>query len=174
MTTEEKKERKEKIGAIILIIIVMLLLITVCAVAIIDSMREDKNNTTTDYYEQNMAMNENYMQYLPEDSLHPLLRDTYDQSYKGPKYYEYYYNVNMNSRIEVMRELGYTENDYPYYIRTDGCKMLGEYIMVAADSNTHHFGDIIDTSLGKGIVVDWMGSAYQDGVREIDLATAWY
>ena len=69
---------------------------------------------------------------------------SYDYSYGGGltpdagiNYYngvlETYYNLDMSWNIGVMRGMGFDEVNYPYWIRSDGCKMLGDYIMVAAD-----------------------------------------
>ena len=49
---------------------------------------------------------------------------------KGPTNEETYYNLDMSKVIDTMRRKGYSEEDYPYYIREDGVKMLGNYVMV--------------------------------------------
>ncbi|MCR5146945.1 MAG: hypothetical protein K6B70_06360 [Clostridia bacterium] len=75
---------------------------------------------------------------------------------QGPSGKETFYNMDMSYVIEIMHandKLGRYEN-YQYWIREDGCKMFGDYIMVAADLRYRPKGTIVDTSLGKGIVVD--------------------
>lgn len=41
-----------------------------------------------------------------------------------------------------MRGMG---NNDEYWVRMDGAKMLGDYIMVAADLNKHPRGSIVET-----------------------------
>lgn len=72
--------------------------------------------------------------------------------YDGTK--ETYYNLPMNGVIEIMRKLGYSENDYPYWIREDGVKMFGDYVMVAAPLDIYPRCTIVETSLGTGMVCD--------------------
>lgn len=83
---------------------------------------------------------------------------------------ETYYNLPMEGIVRRMRAKGYSEEQYPYWIREDGAKMLGPLVMVAADLNVHHRGKVIHTSLGPSIVCD-TGSAIKG--RRIDIATAW-
>lgn len=88
--------------------------------------------------------------------------------FKGHR--ETYYNLPMNNVIRRMRDFGYSLKDY--WIREDGAKMLGDYIMVAANFNKYPRGTKVLTSLGEGIVVDTGGFAqvYPNG---FDLATNW-
>ena len=67
---------------------------------------------------------------------------------------ETWYNLPMDNVVQIMRDRGYTEADYPYYIREDGCKMLGDFIIVAADLDKYPRGTIVYTTLGQGIVCD--------------------
>lgn len=90
--------------------------------------------------------------------------------YNDYGYKETYYNLPMERVVSIMREKGYSEKDYPYWIREDGVKMFGGFVMVAADLNQHPKGDIVNTSLGLGIVVD-TGSAIKE--NKIDIATSW-
>lgn len=87
----------------------------------------------------------------------------------GPTNEETWYNLDMSRVISNMREKGYTEEDYPYYIREDGAKMLGDFVMVAADLSIHPRGTIVETSLGQGIVCD-TGDFTED---IYDVATDW-
>ena len=90
----------------------------------------------------------------------------------GPSGKETYYNLPMGGCIQIMRDLGYSAEEYPFWIRDDGAKMLGEYVMCAADFNTRPRGTILETSLGKAIVVDTGYFAYSNPTQ-IDLATSW-
>ena len=85
---------------------------------------------------------------------------------------ETWYNLNMEYVVEVAREriAGYA--DAEYWIREDGCKMLGDYIMVAADQTVHPYGSLVETSLGMGIVVD-TGSFIFTNSEQIDIAVDW-
>ena len=90
-------------------------------------------------------------------------------SVMGPSGKETYYNLNMSGVVRIMRSLGYTGE---YWIREDGCKMLGDYIMVAANYKIRPRGTIVETSRGKGIVCDTGGFAKRNPYQ-IDLAVNW-
>ena len=90
----------------------------------------------------------------------------------GPSGRETYYNMDMSFCISRMRSRGYSEKEYPYYIRDDGCKMLGPYIMVAANFKIRPLGTIVETSLGWGIVVD-TGGFTRSYPRGLDIAVNW-
>ena len=90
----------------------------------------------------------------------------------GPSGRETYYNLRMDNCVNYMRELGYDELTYPYWIRDDVAKMLGLYVMCAANWKTRPRGTIIPTSLGEAIVVD-TGEFVADYPNGVDLATDW-
>lgn len=97
----------------------------------------------------------------------------------GPSGKETYYNLDMSGVIEFMRNgtgteynRKYPESEYPYSVRSDGVKMLGKYVMVAANLSVHPRGSIVNTSLGKGIVVD-TGSFAATNPNQLDIATNW-
>ena len=87
----------------------------------------------------------------------------------GPSGKETFYNLNMNGVVNIMRGIGNTD---PYWIRSDGVKMLGNYVMVAADLRLRPRGSIVDTSLGKAIVCD-TGSFVRRNRQQLDIAVAW-
>lgn len=65
---------------------------------------------------------------------------------------ETWYNLRMSKVVSnAESKLGYS---LPYWIREDGCKMYGNYIIVAADYNYHPYGSLVMTSRGIGIVLD--------------------
>ena len=68
-----------------------------------------------------------------------------------------------------MEALGY---DYKYWIREDGVKMYGNYVMCAADLSIRPKGTILQTSLGTGIVCD-TGSFVNQNRYQLDIATNW-
>lgn len=92
--------------------------------------------------------------------------------YMGESGRETYYNLNMSNCVAYMRELGYDELNYPYWVRDDGAKMLGLYVMCAANWKIRPKGTIIPTSLGDAIVVD-TGEFVADFPYGVDLAVDW-
>lgn len=92
--------------------------------------------------------------------------------FMGPSGKETYYNLPMGNVINSMRDLGYDVETYPYWIRPDGAKMLGEYVICAADYGTRPKGTILETSLGYAIVCD-TGSFAKSNKTQIDLAVDW-
>lgn len=74
---------------------------------------------------------------------------------------ETYYNLNMSGVVANAKNMG-IEGDY--WVRGDGVKMYGNYVIVAAQMDK---GTIIDTSLGAGIVLDWCPAG------TIDIAVSW-
>lgn len=91
---------------------------------------------------------------------------------EGPSGKETYYNLDMGGVVSIMRDAGFSESDYPYWVRSDGCKMLGPYIMVAADLSIRPRGSTIATSLGTGLVCD-TGSFIYDNPTQLDIAVTW-
>ncbi len=91
----------------------------------------------------------------------------------GVNYYfdqkETYYNLNMSGVVELAHSLGI---EGEYWVREDGCKMLGDYIMIAANLDVHERGSLVPTSLGMGIVVDTGGFAYSNPTQ-VDIAVSW-
>lgn len=79
---------------------------------------------------------------------------------------ETYYNLPMSGVLDIMYGLGYSGD---YWVRSDGCKMFGDYIMCAADFGWLPRGSVVLTSLGWAMVCD-TGSG---GSNWIDIATIW-
>lgn len=79
--------------------------------------------------------------------------------YNGNK--ETYYNLNMSGVIANAQAMGINGN---YWVRDDGVKMYGDYVIVAAQADK---GTVIDTSLGQGLVLDYCPAG------TIDIATSW-
>ena len=90
----------------------------------------------------------------------------------GPSGKETYYNLPMDGVVRIMRGMGFTEEEYPYWEREDGCKMLGEFIMVAANLDVHPRGSLVPCSLGVAIVCDTGGFAYNNP-QQLDIAVNW-
>lgn len=87
----------------------------------------------------------------------------------GPSGKETYYNLDMSGVVSIMRGMGNNDN---YWVRGDGAKMLGDYVMVAANLNVHPRGSLVETSLGTGIVCDTGGFA-SGNATQLDIATSW-
>ena len=88
---------------------------------------------------------------------------------EGPSGTETFYNLDMSNCIENIRALGYKGD---VWVRDDGCKMFGKYIMVAANLKIRPYGTIVQTSLGEGIVVD-TGEFALTNPYQLDLAVTW-
>lgn len=87
----------------------------------------------------------------------------------GPSGKETYYNLDMSGVVSIMRGMGNTD---AYWVRSDGVKMLGDYVMVAANLSVHPRGSLVETSLGTGIVCDTGGFAAVNA-NQLDIATSW-
>ena len=88
---------------------------------------------------------------------------------QGPSGEETYYNLNMNRVVSNMHNMGFKGE---YWVRDDGVKMFGDYVMVAADLDVHPRGSLVETSLGTGIVCDTGGFA-KTNHHQLDIATSW-
>lgn len=87
----------------------------------------------------------------------------------GPTGKETYYNLPMGGVINIMRNMGYTDE---YWVREDGVKMFGDYVMVAANLSVFPRGSIVPTSLGLGRVCDSGGFA-ESNPTQLDIAVTW-
>lgn len=89
--------------------------------------------------------------------------------YYGPTGKETYYNLNMNGVVSNAQAQGIQGE---YWVREDGVKMYGDYVIVAANLDTHPRGSTVETSLGTGIVLDTGGFAASDP-NQVDIAVDW-
>ena len=87
----------------------------------------------------------------------------------GPSGKETYYNLNMSGCISIMNGRGFNE---PYWVRSDGVKMYGYYVMCAAGLGIRPKGTIVESSNGLAIVVDTGGFASRNP-RQLDIAVTW-
>ena len=88
---------------------------------------------------------------------------------QGPSGKETYYNLNMSGVVSRLHRMGYSGD---YWVRDDGVKMFGNYILVAASFDIRPIGTILPTSLGMGIVADTGGFARYNKYQ-LDIATNW-
>ena len=80
---------------------------------------------------------------------------------------ETYYNLRMDKVVERAKSFGF-EGDY--WVRKDGCKMYGPFIIAAADWNLHPYGTVTETSRGYAMILDT--GTFEDR-STIDLAVTW-
>ena len=82
---------------------------------------------------------------------------------------ETYYNLDMSYVVYRAQQDGL---EGEYWVRDDGCKMFGDYIILACNRDVHPYGSIVMTSLGAGISLDTGGFAYSNPYA-VDIATTW-
>lgn len=82
---------------------------------------------------------------------------------------ETYYNLPMDVIVSIAESNGI---EGEYWIRDDGCKMLGDYIILACNRSVHPYGSIVETSLGYGISLDTGGFA-ESNPYQVDIAVNW-
>ena len=89
----------------------------------------------------------------------------------GPSGVETYYNLDMSGVVANTRAAG-IEGDY--WVRDDGVKMYGEYVIAACDVTgaVHNRYDVVDSSLGAALCMDTGTFAAQDP-HQLDIATTW-
>ena len=75
----------------------------------------------------------------------------------------------MSGVVSIMEGMGI---EGPYWVREDGVKMYGDYVMVAADLSIRPRGSLVETSLGTGIVCD-TGTFIYSNPTQLDIAVAW-
>ena len=91
---------------------------------------------------------------------------------QGPSGKETYYNLPMGGVVRTMRNMGFSESEFPYWVREDGVKCLGPYVLCACNVSVHPRGSLVETSLGMGICADTGGFA-RHNPYQIDIATSW-
>lgn len=88
---------------------------------------------------------------------------------QGPSGKETYYNLPMGGVISIAQSIG---AEGSYWVREDGVKMYGDYVMIAADLSIRPRGSLVQTSLGMGIVLD-TGSFVASNPYQVDIAVTW-
>lgn len=87
----------------------------------------------------------------------------------GPSGREVYYNLDMSQKVSQLKAMGYP---FDYWVRSDGVKMFGPYIMCAANINIRPIGSLVESSLGTCMVTDAGYFAADDQIM-IDIAVTW-
>lgn len=118
----------------------------------------------TDAEETQKKTRKTHYIYAGRNTLNP-----YDGVFYGPSGKESYYNLPMEKVVEYMQAEGF---NYSYWVRKDGVKMFGDYVMVAADLTYRPKGTILATSLGPAMVCDTGEFIYIDSTA-LDVAVAW-
>ena len=85
--------------------------------------------------------------------------------YDGHK--ETYYNLDLSNVIR-----GWEDEFGEYHVDERGFKMLGDYIIVAANLDVHPRGSIVECSAGQAVVLDTGGFA-KNNPTQLDVAVAW-
>lgn len=83
--------------------------------------------------------------------------------------YETYYNLPMDGVIKIARAHGIGGE---YWVRDDGAKMLGDYIMLATNNDVYPIGTLVPCSLGMGISLD-TGTFAKTNPYQVDIAVSW-
>lgn len=119
------------------------------------------------------ALEENDREQLADQTRNPnwsgAVLSPFHGSVYGPSGKETYYNLNMSGCISNMNSRGYYAE---VWVRNDGCKMFGNYIMCAANLSVHPYGSLVESSLGTCIVVD-TGSFAAGNPNQLDIAVTW-
>lgn len=93
----------------------------------------------------------------------------YNGVVQGPTGKETYYNDPMGHLVARLHRMG---KKGKYWVRKDGVKMFGKYVMVAANLRLHPRGSKVKTTLGEGIVADTGGFARYRPTW-LDIAVSW-
>ena len=89
--------------------------------------------------------------------------------FNGPSGTERYYNLDMSGVVASAKSQGI---EGEYWVREDGVKMYGSYIICACGFSVRPRGTVVETSLGPGICLDTGGFAANDPYM-IDIACDW-
>lgn len=131
--------------------------------------KEAKKEEEPESTEEQIADNADLIVIEPYETPEDGCLTKYSGIYWNGGQLETYYNLDMSVVVETAHANGIGGD---YWIRSDGCKMLGEYIMIAANQSVHPYGSTVSTSLGTGIVVDTGGFA-ENNPKQIDIAVNW-
>lgn len=89
--------------------------------------------------------------------------------HNGPSGLETYYNLPMDGVIQQARDFGI---EGEYWVRDDGVKMYGDYVILACNRDVHPMGTLVETSLGTGISLDTGGFA-ESNPYQVDIGVSW-
>lgn len=92
-----------------------------------------------------------------------------DGTVDGPSGKETYYNLPMEGVVRIMTDLGFPGE---YWVREDGVKMMGDFVMIATNLDIRPRGSLVPTSMGMGLVCD-TGTFAETNPYQIDIAVDW-
>lgn len=92
-----------------------------------------------------------------------------DGTVDGPSGKETYYNLPMEGVVKIMTDMGFPGE---YWVREDGVKMLGDFVMIATNLDVRPRGSLVPTSMGMGLVCD-TGTFAETNPYQIDIAVDW-
>lgn len=127
--------------------------------------KEKAKKETTNISTKNSETNTENTSYVPSGAKLTASAGVF----QGPSGKETYYNLDMSGVISIAKSQGIEGN---YWVRDDGVKMYGDYVIVAAHLGIRPRGSLIQTSLGMGIVLDTGGFASSNSTQ-LDIATNW-
>ena len=82
---------------------------------------------------------------------------------------ETYYNLPENVVVANANAQGISGS---YWVREDGVKMFGDYVIVAANRSLYPYGSTMNTSLGTGVSLD-TGTFTYSNPNQLDIAVNW-
>jgi len=82
---------------------------------------------------------------------------------------ESYYDLEMSQVVANAKAQGISGS---YWVRADGVKMFGDYVIVAANRSLYPYGSTMNTSLGTGISLD-SGTFIYSNPNQLDIAVNW-
>lgn len=132
----------------------------------------------TDLNQEMIETDENALLFMTREELSAQTRsliwtgsvlNSYNGVNYGPSGKETYYNLNMNLVVSNMQNMGF---NMEYWVRDDGVKMFGNYIICAANLNVHPRGSLVESSLGTCIVCD-TGTFAHSNAEQLDIAVTW-
>lgn len=82
---------------------------------------------------------------------------------------ESYYNLPMDGVIQQARNFGI---EGEYWVRDDGVKMYGDYVICACNRDIYPLGSLVETSFGTGISLD-TGSFVAWNPTNVDIGVSW-
>ena len=139
-------------------------------------------NGSTAYIDKNSLMDEKYVEPEPEpepvrNTSEPIANPAWDGSVLtrsagvvyGPSGKETYYNLNMSGVVSILQGMGVSGD---YWVRDDGVKMYGDYVIAACAFDIRPRGSLVETSLGTAICADTGGFAVNNPTQ-VDIAVNW-
>lgn len=118
-----------------------------------------------------------------EKAAEPIIEASYTPEYTAPTsgltpsgginnfngHTESYYNLPMDGVIQQAQNFGI---EGEYWVRDDGVKMYGDYVICACNRDIYPLGSLVETSFGTGISLD-TGSFVAWNPTNVDIGVSW-